>query len=56
VELKFRVRAVRATDILDRERLEINGDSLAVTIPAGIFRIIDIEHSTSETAEEDNHN
>lgn len=45
VKVKFAIHAVRATDILDREELTIVENSMAVTIPAGIFRVIDIEHA-----------
>lgn len=44
VTVRFAVRPVSATDILDREEVAIAENSMAVTIPAGILRIIDIEH------------
>lgn len=51
VNVTFGVNAVRATDILDREELQIRDGSLALTIPAGVFRIIDIQHAPGEIGE-----
>lgn len=51
VNVTFGVTAVRATDILDREGLTIRDGGMAVTIPAGVFRIIDIEHAPGEIGE-----
>ncbi len=53
VNVTFGIKAVKATDILDREELQIRDGGLAVTIPAGVFRIIDIEHAPGKM--EDRH-
>jgi len=33
-----------ATDILSRQKLDVRGNALTVTVPMGILRVIDIEH------------
>ena len=42
------LEALEAVDILSRERLEISPHGLAVDIPAGIFRIIDLRHAATQ--------
>lgn len=52
VSVTFSINARRATDILDRKELEIRDGAMAITIPAGIFRVIDIEHEPRESGKE----
>lgn len=52
VSVTFSINARRVTDILDRKELEIRDGAMAITIPAGIFRIIDIEHEPRESGTE----
>jgi hypothetical protein len=44
VKVQFNTMVVAARDILSRENLSLNGNSLQLTVPMGILRIVDVEH------------